>query len=170
MKYAVRAGGRTWEVEISGEAPRYTVTIDGRRFDIDAMHLGDPSLLTLLLDRESVLAHARADLQRGFYNVAIRGKHRRLEVLDPLALASRSAAQSAATGRIVLEAPMPGMVVAVRVAPGDRVEAGTPLVVMEAMKMQNELLAEAGGVVREVRAAVGQAVESGAELVVFDAS
>jgi biotin carboxyl carrier protein len=59
--------------------------------------------------------------------------------------------------------------VAVRVAPGDAIEAGAPLVVMEAMKMQNELVAEMAGTVREVRVAAGNAVESGATLVIVDA-
>ncbi len=171
MKYTVRAAGRTWNVEIEGQAPRYAVHIEGRRFEVDAMRLGDDSLLTLLLDRESVLAHTRAaDPRRGLYDVAIGGKYRRLEVLDALALAARTATAETATGRTVLEAPMPGLVVAVHVKPGDTVKAGQPLVVMEAMKMQNELLAESAGTVREVHATVGTAVESGVELVVLDAT
>lgn len=170
MKYAVRAAGRTWQVEITGEAPHYLLAIDGRRFEVDAMRLGDDSLLTLLFDHESVLAHTRlADPKKGLVDVAIGGKYRRLEVLDELTLASRTATAGEKTGRTILEAPMPGLVVTVRVKAGDKVEAGTPLVVMEAMKMQNELVAEAPGIVREVRAVVGLAVESGAELVVLDA-
>jgi biotin carboxyl carrier protein len=171
MKYAVTAAGRTWRVEIEGQAPRYVVHIDGRRFDVDAMRLGDDSLLTLLLDHESVLAHTRAaDARRGLYDVAIGGKYRRLEVLDALALASRTATAEKTAGRTVLEAPMPGLVVAVHVKAGDVVQVGQPLVVMEAMKMQNELLAEAAGTVREVHATVGTAVESGVELVVLEAT
>jgi len=171
MKFTVRAGDRAWEVDVGGEAPRYDVTIDGRLFRVDAANLGDDSLLTMLIDQRSVLAHTRAaDPRRGLYDVSIDGKYRRLEVLDPLAQASRSAARGGAAAGFELEAPMPGLVVAVRVQPGDHVEAGAPLVVMEAMKMQNELLAEAAGTVREVRVAVGQAVESGATLVVVGAA
>ncbi len=171
MKYTVNAAGRTWNVEIEGQAPRYVLSIEGRRFDVDAMRLGDDSLLTLLLDRESVLAHTRAaDARRGLYDVAIGGKYRRLEVLDALALASRTATPEKIAGRTVLESPMPGLVVAVHVKPGDVVQAGQPLVVMEAMKMQNELLAEAAGTVRAVYATVGTAVESGVELVVVEAT
>ena len=72
--------------------------------------------------------------------------------------------------RFVLAAPMPGLVVELRVAPGDAVQVGQPLVVMEAMKMQNELVSEAPGVVREVRVRLQQAVESGTELVVIESS
>ncbi|MBU6366822.1 MAG: acetyl-CoA carboxylase biotin carboxyl carrier protein subunit [Gemmatimonadetes bacterium] len=60
---------------------------------------------------------------------------------------------------------MPGLVVRVLAAPGDQVAAGAPLLVMEAMKMENELRAPAAGVVRAVHAAPGQAVEKGAVLV-----
>jgi biotin carboxyl carrier protein len=170
MKFTVRSSGRTWDVVVDGEAPRYRVTIDGRTFDVDAADLGDKSLLTMLLDQRSVLAHTRtADAKRGLYDVSIDGKYRRLEVLDALAQASRSTDAAGARTGFELEAPMPGLVVALRVQPGDRVEAGAPLVVMEAMKMQNELVAESGGTVREVRVAIGQAVESGATLVVVDA-
>lgn len=171
MRFTVRAGGGVWEVDVAGDAPHYTLTIDGRQFQVDATNLGDESLLTMLLDQRSVLAHTRAaDARRGLYDVSIDGKYRRLEVLDALAAASRGADIAVARSGFELEAPMPGLVVAVQVAPGDRVEAGSPLVVMEAMKMQNELVAESAGTVREVRVAVGHAVESGATLVVVDAA
>jgi len=169
MKYTVRDGERVWQVEIAGEAPRWSLRIDGRALDIDAVHLGDDAVLALLVDRESVLAHTRiVDAANGLVDVGIAGKHRRLEVLDELALAARAATGGRTTGAAILSAPMPGLVVAIHVRPGDRVTAGTPLVVMEAMKMQNELVAESAGVVGEVRAVVGAAVESGAPLVVIE--
>jgi biotin carboxyl carrier protein len=169
MKYTVRDGERTWQVEIAGEAPRWALRIDGRALDIDAVHLGDESVLTLLVDRESVLAHTCVvDVANGIVDVGIGGKNRRLEVLDELTLAARASSGGRATSTGILTAPMPGLIVAIRVQPGDRVTAGSPLVVMEAMKMQNELVAESAGVVREVRAVVGAAVESGAALVVLE--
>ena len=170
MKYTVRMQQRVFLVEITGEAPAYALTIDGEPFQVDAANLGDDSLLTMLLNGESVLAHTRhADSRRDAFDVSIGGKYRRLEVLDELASASYKLQEEKARGLFVLEAPMPGLVVAVRVQPGDRVEAGTPLVVMEAMKMQNELASEVAGIVREVRAKVDQAVDSGYELLVIEA-
>ena len=170
MRFTVRAAGQSWDVAVSGDAPRYVVAIDGRSFAVDARNLGDDSLLTLLLDQRSVLAHTRAaDPKRGLWDVSIDGKYRRLEVLDALASAALEAQDAAAKGGFELAAPMPGLVVAVHVRAGDRIEAGVPLVVMEAMKMQNELVAESPGTVREVRVAPGQAVESGATLVVVAA-
>ena len=85
----------------------------------------------------------------------------------------RSLALAAATagpvGPAPLVAPMPGLIVRVHVAPGDRVEAGQAVVVMEAMKMENELRAAGAGVVRTVEVRAGTAVEKGALLVTFDA-
>lgn len=170
MKYVVRTGGRDYQVEIDGQPPHYRIAIDGESFQVDAADLGDASMLTMLLDHRSVLAHTRiADARRGLVDVSIDGKSRRLEVLGELASAVQSATGADRAGRFVLEAPMPGLVVTLRVRPGDAVKSGTPLVVMEAMKMQNELTSELDGTVREVRVAVGQAVESGAELVVIEA-
>lgn len=68
-----------------------------------------------------------------------------------------------------IKAPMPARVVDVRVAPGDRVTKGTPVMVLEAMKMQNEIVAPAAGVVRTVHITAGQPVEGNQILVTFAA-
>ena len=170
MKYTVRLQHRVFQVEITGAPPAYELAIDGERFQVDAANLGDDSLLTMLLNGESVLAHTRhVDSRRDQFDVSIGGKYLRLEVLDELTSATYKSQEEKARGRFVLEAPMPGQIVAVRVQVGDHVHAGTPLVVMEAMKMQNELASEVAGVVREVRARVDQAVDSGYELLVIEA-
>ncbi len=170
MKYEVRVGDKCFDVEIDGVSPRYTVRIDGRALELDAERLGDPSLLSILLDNDSYLAHAvPLDARRGQLGVSISGKYARLEVLDPLAVLAEQMHAATAGDSYVLEAPMPGLVVDVHVAPGDRVEVGTPLLVIEAMKMQNELASEVAGTVREVRARVREPVESGAPLVAIEA-
>jgi propionyl-CoA carboxylase alpha chain len=69
-----------------------------------------------------------------------------------------------------LAAPMPGKVIEVRVAIGDRVEAGAVLVILEAMKMEQKVLAPAAGVVSEIRAAAGDQIEAGRVLAVIDES
>ncbi|HBZ44528.1 MAG TPA: 3-methylcrotonyl-CoA carboxylase, partial [Maritimibacter sp.] len=82
------------------------------------------------------------------------------DVLDPLDVAA-----AAGEGGDVVEAPMPGLVKAVHVAPGDAVEAGMPVAVMEAMKMEHTLVAPRDGVVGEVLVSVGSQVEAGAALI-----
>jgi pyruvate carboxylase subunit B len=89
-----------------------------------------------------------------------------IEALDSRARAIRDmAATGAQTGPAPLVAPMPGMIVRVFVQPGDTVVAGQGLVVMEAMKMENELRASGPGTVSAVRVVVGTAVQKGAVLV-----
>ena len=66
MKYEVRMGAKCFDVEIDGVAPRYVLHIDGRRVEVNAERLGDESLLSMLLDSHSYLAHvAPADSRRG---------------------------------------------------------------------------------------------------------
>ena len=104
---------------------------------------------------------------RGRYSLWLDGYRFETEALDERTRAIRalSAATGAATGPAPLVAPMPGLVTRLLVAPGDQVQPGQGLVVMEAMKMENELRAPAGGTVRAIRVPPGTAVEKGAVLV-----
>ena len=97
----------------------------------------------------------------------IDGRRYEVDALDERTRAIRDLvdASRAPTGPVPLAAPMPGLVVRVHVAVGDTVAAGQPLVVIEAMKMENELRALAAGTVRAIHATPGQPVEKGAVLV-----
>src|SRR5712671_3980789 len=87
---------------------------------------------------------------------------------EPMARRELSAANAAPTGPAPIIAPMPGLIVRVNVSVGDRVEAGQGIVVMEAMKMENELRATAAGTVWSINVTSGTAVEKGALLVELD--
>ena len=93
-----------------------------------------------------------------------RGRHRVLTLVDVIAMSGR---HEAGGGR--LTAPMPGKVIAVNTHAGARVNIGTPLLVMEAMKMEHTIVAPADGVVAELLYGVGDQVAEGAELVRFEA-
>lgn len=107
---------------------------------------------------------------RGRYTLWVDGYRFELEALDERTRAIRdlSAANAAPTGPAPIIAPMPGLIVRVNVSVGDRVEAGQGIIVMEAMKMENELRATVGGTVRSVNVTSGTAVEKGALLVELD--
>lgn len=107
---------------------------------------------------------------RGRYSLWVDGYRFEAEALDERTRAIRdlSAATAGPTGPAPILAPMPGMIVRVSVKAGDRVEAGQGLVVMEAMKMENELRATAAGTVRSVEVTAGTAVEKGALLVALE--
>jgi acetyl/propionyl-CoA carboxylase alpha subunit len=107
---------------------------------------------------------------RGRYTLWIDGYRFESEALDERTRAIRdlSAASAGPAGPAPLRAPMPGLIVRVNVKVGDTVQAGQGLVVMEAMKMENELRATAGGIVTSVDVTPGTAVEKGALLVALE--
>jgi biotin carboxyl carrier protein len=170
MQLVVRTGGRTGgrterlTIERRAERGRYVVTIGDRRHEVDTRALG-PFVLSLLVSGES---HETAVFKSGdgHYAVDWRGRSYEAELVDPLThLAEEARGESGRRGKQTIAAYMPGRVVEVRVAEGETVEAGQPLVVLEAMKMQNEIQADRAGVVRRLHVAAGQAVEGGDPLV-----
>jgi biotin carboxyl carrier protein len=158
MHFSAEVAGRRLTVEVHAEKGRYRVTIDGRRLDLDMCRTG-PGFLSVLSKGRSY--NVGLEKTTSGYTVRLRG------VAIPVALAEGAAVVPAklvgGTARVV--APMPGKVVRVLVAPGQVVEPGMPLVVVEAMKMENELRATRAGRVVRVHARDGQAVEGGALLV-----
>ena len=107
---------------------------------------------------------------RGRYTLWVDGYRFETEALDERTRAIRdlSAASAGPVGPAPIVAPMPGLIVRVSVNVGDRVEAGQGIVVMEAMKMENELRATAAGVVKSIEVAAGTAVEKGTLLVALE--
>jgi pyruvate carboxylase subunit B len=122
-------------------------------------------LVTIGTEVHRVIVRRRTG--KGSYQLWIDGHVYDVEALDERARAIRdlSAAAAGPTGPAPLVAPMPGLVVRVSVSEGDEVETGQGLVVMEAMKMENELRAAGAGRVKRVLATPGMAVEKGAVLV-----
>jgi pyruvate carboxylase subunit B len=107
---------------------------------------------------------------RGRYSLWVDGYRFETEALDERTRSIRdlSAANAGPSGPAPILAPMPGLIVRVNVSIGDRVEAGQGIVVMEAMKMENELRATAAGTVRSIEVSLGTAVEKGALLVALE--
>jgi acetyl/propionyl-CoA carboxylase alpha subunit len=162
MKYFVRDGETVHEVLVDGES----VTIDGQKFIARLEDIpGTPMQLLTVGDRQEKL-YARRGSDRGAFELSIGGFRFPLEALDERTRVIRelSGASGKPRGPAHLTAPMPGLIVRVAVKEGDQVRAGQGLVVMEAMKMENELRASADGVVKRVAANVGTAVEKGALL------
>jgi pyruvate carboxylase subunit B len=164
MKYVVDVNGTRTTVELTGgdEVRVGDRVLHARLVDVE----GTPvSLLTVGERVYRVIA--RRGEGRGEYTLSIDGHTFAAEALDERTRAIRdlSAASGRAAGPAPLVAPMPGLVVRVNVAVGDAVAAGQGLVVMEAMKMENELRAASGGTVRAVHAAPGSAVNKGTVLV-----
>ena len=163
MKYVVDVNGERVTVELLGDELRIgEETVRARLVDVE----GTPVSL-LEVDGRVYRVVARRGAARGSYVLSLDGRRHDVEALDERTRAIRdlSAASAVAAGPAPLLAPMPGLVVRVNVQPGDQVQPGQGLVVMEAMKMENELRSQSGGTVRTVLAVPGTAVEKGAVLV-----
>lgn len=158
------AGGRTARVEVTGGDGRYQVTVDGRVLTIDHGRLG-PHDRTLLVDGRShdVTLARREDV----YTVVLEGRAIEIQLGDA-APGDAGVARPRSAGPVRLTAPMPGKLVRLLVAADQEVAAGQGLLVMEAMKMENELKAPRAGRVREIHVAERQAVETGALLLVLE--
>lgn len=123
----------------------------------------------VLVNLNGTLHRLAVEPREGRGRFTIRSDSHRLEVeaLDERrrAIQEMTGAGSSAKGPAPLIAPMPGLVVRVNVKAGDQVQPGQPLVVMEAMKMENELRSPSLGIVKEIRVGPGEAVEKGTVLV-----
>jgi pyruvate carboxylase subunit B len=144
--------------------------VDGRAMAAELLSVpGSPLQLLRVGTRVHELVARRGE-RRGLYTLIIDGVELVVEALDERAQAVKTlrlAAAGAPSGPEPLRAPMPGLVTKVLVKAGDSVRPGDSLVVMEAMKMENELRARAAAPVRAVHATVGSAVEKGSVLIEF---
>lgn len=163
MKYFVDLNGERHEVELEGD--KVTLGDESVRAHVEDID-GTPVRL-VTIGRQVHRVVARRGAARGSYTLWVDGYRFDGEALDERTRAIRdiTAASSKSTGPAPVNAPMPGMVIRVNVAVGDKVHAGQGVVVMEAMKMENELRASAAGVVKTIHAEVGKAVEKGTTLV-----
>jgi len=125
----------------------------------------EPGVYSILRDGQSYLA--RVIKVRDGYQVEIDGLTATVAIRDPRAVGSRGA-NGAGTGRLSIAAPMPGKVVRVLVNKGDVVEAGQGLIVVEAMKMQNEMKATRAGTIIDVKTTPGATVTAGDVLIVIE--
>jgi acetyl/propionyl-CoA carboxylase alpha subunit len=148
------------DVVVTREAQGYVVTVDGRRHAVhDVSHTDDG--LAFMVDHASHVARVSG----GPHGVDLSLGGRTYSVSRETADADRPASAGGRGGDGRLEAPMPGSIIAVNVVEGDRVRSGQALVVLESMKMHNEITAPHDGVVRKVNCRVGEQVGFGHVLV-----
>ncbi|MCP4546068.1 MAG: acetyl-CoA carboxylase biotin carboxyl carrier protein subunit [bacterium] len=166
-RYIVQIQGEKREVTIELRGQRWAITIDGE------MHLVEQSVIekdehySLLIEGQSFLVDLiEKNWQDGEFTVNAIAEQINVRVRDELeAVADEITRANVDEGLFVLKAPMPGIVVRALALPGETVEKGQGLLVLEAMKMQNELVTEIGGIVQEIEVKDGEMVEAGATLV-----
>jgi biotin carboxyl carrier protein len=172
VQFDLDIGGRVRRVRVAArDGDRLEVSVDGRVFDVDPRAVGREGLSLLVGEGDGQVRSFDASVVPrpggGGFDVTIDGHTLAATLVTRF---GRRAADTGAggSGPQLLTAPMPGRVLRLLVAPGDTVEARQGLVVIEAMKMENELRAARAGRVVAVRVAEGQSVEAGAPLVIVE--
>ncbi len=169
MKLTAKIDGETRDLTVTDGEGVYTVTLDGVTHHVDARPM-EGSTWSLLIDGHSYEVDVVPDADTpDDLSVRLRGQTYEMTVLDERRMRMREATGAfAVEGRAVVRSPMPGKLVRTLVAVGDEVEEHQGLVVVEAMKMENELRAPKAGTVVELPAEDGQLVEGNAVLVVIE--
>ena len=164
MKWVVRTSGSSHDVEVEHRGHDFTIEIDGQRHELELVSL-DGAIASLRFPssgRSLQITYQHGP--SGSWRVTVGQREFNLEVLTPAeAVEAVAAARDSGPSRIM--APIPGKVVAIKVKKGDEVEPGQPLVVLEAMKMENELAADQAGKVAAIHVSAGDTVEGGELLV-----
>ena len=165
MKFAVTIGDATETVEVSGEAGRYRLTIGSEVWEVDGRATAQ-GIYSLLIGGVSYVADVFDEDGACVVDVGVERYVVNVEEYTRYIIRTKGGAGGGQSAR-TLVAPLPGRIVKVAVKPGDRVEKGATLLVIEAMKMENEFKAGASGTIAEVRVEPGQAVNGGDVLIVI---
>jgi biotin carboxyl carrier protein len=167
MAFIARLGEKTYTVEIEETGKSlYRVAVDGSEFLVDGKKTGVTNY-SLIVDNRSF--EVEVDISEDEYRVLVDGRSYHIDLLDERRMrvgGLQSAIQL--QGRQNVSVPMPGKVIAVLVSEGDTVERGQGLVIVEAMKMENEVRCPINGEVKEVRVKPGDALQAGAILAVVE--
>ncbi len=168
-RYYVQWAGRERVVEIRHGREGLEVIVDGERHPADVTAVEDGDLLNLLVDAQSVTYAAR--FEDGAAMLSFHDREVRVPIEDERGRMARLATggSRSASAEADIKSVMPGVVKEILVAAEQHVEAGQPLLILEAMKMENEIRAPREGVVGKLHVEAGEAVEKGAHLVSLEA-
>jgi biotin carboxyl carrier protein len=168
VKYFVTINGRAHEVELVERLGELVATVDGKPFDASYQEVDDQGQVVLLHAGRSYALSLDGDenqvamtLAGHFYDVRLEDERER---------AAHAAEGDTRPANGLVTSIMPGIVVDLLVKPGQTIEKGAPLLILSAMKMQNEIAAPVAGTVQTVHVATGQAVAAGAKLVTIIAT
>jgi biotin carboxyl carrier protein len=161
MKFAIRVNDRDRIVDLEVDGNRVRGRIDGQVIEADAVEVS-PGTYSLLID--GCAFEVRIEPTATGPRVLLEGREYAMTILDPRQWRRQGGSALEAEGRQKVISPMPGKIVSVLVKSGDRVEAGQGLLVVEAMKMQNEVRSPKSGTVERLLVSEGQAVTAGETL------
>jgi len=164
MKYEARVADVTYEIEIEDDG---VITFDGEPVDANLLQVGPLGLYSLIVDHRS-LELVVEETQHG-YRIMLGSNAFDVRVVDErqLLLAGRRTDLLVPSGEVTVKAPIPGVVVRVLVSEGEKVELNQPVLILEAMKMENELRAPRAGSVKAINVQAGEQVDQGAPLLIL---
>ncbi len=165
MTYEILIEGKPHKLELSQTDGRWNCRLDGKEYDIDAV-VARRDVISLIINGDCY--EVKREQTRNDLHIWVKSVRFPVEVRDPRSLRSRRAAAGALEGPAKLVAPMPGKVVRLILREKDEVEAGHGILVVEAMKMQNELKSPKKGVVSKLLVKEGAAVNAGDVLAIVE--
>jgi len=162
MKYFATVEDQEFVIEIGKDG---NIIIDETTYNIDYRQMPGSGVTSLILNHHSL--EAVVEEKEGVWEVLIRGELYPVMVADERAyrLANARGSFAAPDGEITVQSPMPGIVIAVPVEEGDNVSKGDTIIILESMKMENELSAPRDGVITQIKVDVGASVEKNQDLV-----
>jgi biotin carboxyl carrier protein len=166
VKLKATVAGKERDVELTLEGSRVSATVAGRRYDLVIGSTDGSNVV--LFHNHKVFDCRITGSDTGDFDVSVGSADYKVFLRDPKRLRASDLAGSHGEGSAQIVAPMPGKVVRVLVEAGAEVEAGQAIVVVEAMKMQNELKSPRAGIIRSLTAAEGSAVTAGQLLAVIE--
>ncbi|HEV8494998.1 MAG TPA: biotin/lipoyl-containing protein [Candidatus Angelobacter sp.] len=161
MIYEVTIAEKLYRVELVRTEQAWKCKLDGRELPLDVVSAQD-GILSLLLQGKSY--EVKQEIVGAESNVVVGQERFSASIRDPRSFRSRHRSSASEQGVMKIKAPMPGKVVRILAPAGSQVEMGRSVLVIEAMKMQNELKAPKTGVVKKINVAEGAAVEAGQAL------
>ena len=164
MKYFVTIRDKEYEFEQNGENGRTVLIFENRSIPVDLKRIGHSSVYSLFLDGKSY--DIWASLKNGSIQIGIEGQSYLAKVEDERQrlLKQLTRSEAKAEGIVPINAPMPGLVVRISVDKGISVEKGQGVMVIEAMKMENEIKAPVSGIVKSIGVKQGEAIDKNALL------
>ena len=164
MTYHITIDRKNYRLDLNRADGRWSYRLDGREVEVDAV-LVRADVLSLRIGNQAY--EVKCERVAGEMHVWVGSACFTAEVRDPRSLRGRSR-QADDHGPRKLTAPMPGKIVCVLVMQGDEVEAGSGVLVMEAMKMQNEIKSPKKGTIQEILVSEGAAVNAGDVLAIVE--
>lgn len=162
MRFQVSIGGKSHELELTEKQDAWDCRVDGRSIEIDVRPIS-PGVLSILRDGKSYVVR-----QGPNQTMTVRERSYAVSISDPRSWRSRQMTSGGIVGPQRLETSMPGKVVRVLATPGAQVKAGQGIVVIEAMKMQNELRSPRDGMISAILVQEGKAVNAGEVVAVVE--